>query len=139
MGENTWLGYLLTLLLSSGGTATLTLIVRGRKEARKIGAETASIEQKTGPEVDSLYLDNATTALAMQQRVNESQAAEIVRLEAVIARKDEHIVLLEGSLATMNDRLNAAEFSLRSARVERDHLEEQLKRLRDESPNEGAS
>lgn len=133
--ENTWLGYVLSVVLGSGSGAMVQHFVVGRRQAKQIGAQTAAIEQKTGPEVDSIYLDNAGAALDMQLKVNASQAAEIERLSGLLRQKDEHIVLLETSLKNMTDRLDAAEFSLKSARAEGERLAAQLARYREDSPS----
>lgn len=156
MVQETWLGYILSLVLGGGFASVMTALIKGRPEAKGIEAQTAAIESKVGPEVDSIVVGNATAALAMQLKVNERQEIELARvrseLEATITQRDAshaeamahkdriitqqqgQIMLLENSLAATRERLDAAEFSLRSARKEFDTLQERYARYRDPEP-----
>lgn len=91
---------IITGVIALGGGLAGGTYWRGRSEARKIDTEADAARAKLPAEVDSVVIQNAEQALAMQLQVNLGVVAENVRLHAEIARKDQEIQMLHGTVDT---------------------------------------
>ena len=94
------LASIVTGVIALGGGVAGGTYWRRRSEARKIDTESAAARAKLPAEVDSVVIQNAEQALAMQLQVNLSVVAENTRLLAEMARKDQEIEMLHGTVDT---------------------------------------